>query len=73
MPNFTGFTGNKRVKTKQIDMESVWIEATTNDPVEQVFAFQRIRITQDGMTLVPLPMRYAYPPETDLMARMGQI
>ena len=71
VPNFTGFTENQRVKTKRLDMESVWIEAATHDPVEQVFAFQRIRITQNGMTLVPLPMRYAYPPEIDLMARLA--
>ena len=71
VPNFTGFTENQRVKTKHLDMNSVWIEAVTNDPVNQVFEFQRIRITQDGTKLVPLPMRYAYPPELDLMARLA--
>jgi hypothetical protein len=32
---------------------------------------QRVRISSDGMKLVPLPMRYAYPPELDLMARLA--
>ncbi|KJZ21262.1 hypothetical protein TW80_00210 [Loktanella sp. S4079] len=71
VPTFDGFTDHQRVSTKRLDMNSVWIEAATHDPIEQLFAFQRIRITQEGTKLVPLPMRYAYPPEIDLMARLA--
>ena len=39
-------------------------------PLTQPLGFQRIRITNDGMKLVPLPLRYGYPPELDLMARL---
>lgn len=42
-----------------------------HDPVAQILQFQRIRITSQGMQLVPLPMRYAYPTELDLMARLA--
>ncbi|MDO6591434.1 class I SAM-dependent methyltransferase [Loktanella sp. D2R18] len=71
VPNFTGFTENQRVKTKQLELDRLCIEAVTNDPVAQVLAFQRVHITADGMKLVPLPMRYAYPAEIDLMARLA--
>ncbi len=71
VPDFTGFTENQRVKTKRVDAQSVWLEAVQHDPVNQSFDFQRIRITEAGTKLVPLPLRYAYPAEIDLMARLA--
>lgn len=71
VPDFTGFVDGQRVSTKKLDMQTVWLEAATHDRARQLFEFQRIRITGDGVKLVPLPMRYAYPPEIDLMARLA--
>lgn len=71
VPRFDGFVDNQRVRTMRLDKESVWLEALKHDPVAQTFEMQRIRVTSEGMKLVPLPMRYAYPPEIDLMARLG--
>lgn len=71
VPDLSGFTGNQRVMTKKLDMDQVWLEAATHDPVKQLIEMQRIRITSDGMKLVPLPMRYAYPAEIDLMAQLA--
>ena len=42
-----------------------------HDPVRQVVEHQRVRITEDGIRLVPLLMRYAWPAEIDLMARLA--
>ncbi|MEL6838628.1 MAG: class I SAM-dependent methyltransferase [Pseudomonadota bacterium] len=71
VPDVSDFTDHQRVRTRRLDLSSVWLEAVTHDPVAQKFAFQRIRITDEGMKLVPLPLRYAYPPEIDLMARLA--
>lgn len=71
VPDLSGFADGQRVQTKRLDRSSVWIEAGLHDPVRQLFEFQRIRITADGMKLVPLPMRYAWPAEIDLMARLA--
>lgn len=71
VPDLSGFTDGQRVQTKQLDKTSVWLEAAKHDPVQQVIEFQRIRITNSGMQLVPLPMRYAWPSEIDLMARLA--
>ena len=49
----------------------MWIEAATHDPVRQLLEHQRIRITPEGTKLAPLPMRYAWPAEIDLMARLA--
>ena len=71
VPDLSGFVDHQRVSTKRLDMSSVWLEAATHDPLTQRFEFQRIRITEGGVKLVPLPLRYAYPPEIDLMARLA--
>jgi SAM-dependent methyltransferase len=71
VPKLDHFTDNQMVRTRRLDMESLWLEACNHDPVAQTFHFQRVRINQDGMKLVPFPMRYAYPPELDLMARLA--
>jgi SAM-dependent methyltransferase len=71
VPDLSGFRDGQRTTTKRLDMSSVWIEAALHDPVRQLLEMQRIRITEDGMQLVPLPMRYAWPSEIDLMARLA--
>ncbi len=71
VPDLSGFRDGQRVMTRRLDMTSVWLEAATHDPVAQRIEFQRIRITPEGTRLVPLPMRYAWPAEIDLMARLA--
>ena len=71
VPDQSGFADGQRVQTKRLDMTTVWLEAALHDPVRQLLEFQRIRITQDGVRMVPLPMRYAWPGEIDLMARLA--
>lgn len=71
VPDLSGFRDGQRTTTKRLDKSSVWLEAALHDPVRQTFEFQRIRITEQGTRLVPLPMRYAWPSEIDLMARLA--
>jgi SAM-dependent methyltransferase len=71
VPDLSGFAGGQRVRTARLDGTSVWLEAAVHDPVRQVIAYQRIRIGEDGVRLAPLPMRYAWPSEIDLMARLA--
>jgi len=71
VPDFSSYSDNQRVRTMRLDMGSVWLEAARHDPVTQLIEFQRIRITGDGMELKPLPMRYAWPQEMDLMAQLA--
>ena len=71
VPDFSDFENAQRMRTMKVDMTSAWIEAATHDPVNQMFEFQRIRITPEGIKLVPLPMRYAWPSEIDLMAKLA--
>ncbi len=71
VPDLSDFSEGQRVRAQRLDMTSVWLEAARLDTVAQRIEFQRIRITENGMKLVPLPMRYAYVPEIDLMAMLA--
>lgn len=71
MPSRERFENNQAVRTKHVGFDSVWLEAVQHDPVAQSLNYQRIRITEDGTKLKPLPMRYVWPSELDLMARMA--
>ena len=71
IPDVGGFQDGYRVRTKHVDFGSAWLEAAKYDPVRQLIEFQRIRITNEGVKLVPLPMRYAWPSEIDLMAQLA--
>lgn len=71
VPNLTQFSDGQTMRALQVDFDSVWIEAAKHDPVRQVIEHQRIRMTADGVRMVPLPMRYAWPAEIDLMAKLA--
>lgn len=71
VPRFDGFVDNQRVSAKNLTRDGVWLDAMTHDASQQTFDFQRVRITDTGMKLVPFTMRYAYPAEIDLMAQLA--
>jgi len=71
VPDLSQYTGNQALRTRHVDAKSAWIEAIQHDPVNQIINYQRIRFSKDGMRLVPLPMRYAWPQEIDLMAKFA--
>ncbi|SMY06502.1 class I SAM-dependent DNA methyltransferase [Flavimaricola marinus] len=71
VPDHARLAETQRVETKRLDIEQVWLEAAVHDPIAQTLDMQRIRITKDGTRLVPLPMRYAFPAEIDLMAQLA--
>lgn len=71
VPDLSEFRRGQTVCTRSLDMQSVTLETGLHDPVRQVLEFQRIRITNAGVRLVPLPLRYAWPAEIDLMAKLA--
>ncbi len=42
-----------------------------HDPVEQTVTYQRVTFDGQGTTLRPLRLRYCWPSELDLMARLA--
>lgn len=71
VPDPTRFTGGQALRTERIERGGVALEAARHDPVRQRIEVQMIRIKEDGVRLAPLVIRYAWPSEIDLMARMA--
>lgn len=71
VPEITRFHDGQCVRVNRIGADTAWLEAITHDPVAQRLDMQRMRITAEGTRLVPLALRYAWPAEIDLMARVA--
>ena len=71
VPDFSEYVQDQRVRTVRLNMNTVWMEAATHNRVTQKIEAQRLRFTESGMKMVPLPLRYAYPSELDLMAQLA--
>jgi SAM-dependent methyltransferase len=70
VPKFGG-GADQSIEVLRTEVHSVLLEASRVDPVEQRVDIQRIALSEDGVELFPSSVRYAYPSELDLMARLA--
>lgn len=69
--DLTQFDRHQRVATRGLTEDSVRMEFLVHDPVEQAITFQRVAFSEAGTRLSPLRLRYVWPSELDLMARLA--
>ncbi|HTF12776.1 MAG TPA: class I SAM-dependent methyltransferase [Asanoa sp.] len=69
--DLTVFDNGQRVNTRALSEDAVNMEYQLHDPVAQTVTYQRVTIDAAGTTLRPLLLRYAWPSELDLMARLA--
>lgn len=71
VPDVAQFDDDQYLRTQQVGFEVARLDAAVHDPVRQVIEYQRVHISSDGIRMNPLVMRYAWPTEIDLMARLA--
>lgn len=71
VPDLARFDRGQRVSTIDLDAEHVRIDAGLHDPLHQRVSTQHIVITESGTRLYPVELRYCWPSELDLMARLS--
>ena len=71
VPDLTRFTHGQRVGVTDLGTEAVYLETSVHDPVAQRVRSHHVVITAGGVKLYPVEVRYAWPSELDLMARMA--
>lgn len=54
----------------EIENDSVWVGYTMYDVADQKATTQLVKISEKEIKLVPIVIRYAYPAEFDLMAKL---
>jgi hypothetical protein len=54
-----------------VENDSVVLEVSRHDPVEQRVAANHLVVSEAGVKMYPVRLRYAWPSEPDLMARLA--
>ena len=69
--DLTRHAGGQSVVARQVELDLVRLDVTRHDPVTQRVDFQNVLLTDRGVRLQPGVLRYAWPSELDLMARLA--
>ncbi len=71
VPDLTRYSGGQSLKVISLDNDQVRLDAAQLDPVAQHITAQHIMLTEQGISLFPVRLRYVWPAELDLMARLA--
>lgn len=73
VPDFSEYVDGQRTRMRGswAKMDSARFEMAIHDRVAQTITFQRIIISEDGTKMNPHFMRYVWPSELDLMAKLA--
>jgi SAM-dependent methyltransferase len=71
VPDIKRFTGGQVVRTHAVTTDSASLEVSQHDPVSQRVKSQLIVLKNDQIKLYPVELRYCWPSELDLMARLA--
>jgi hypothetical protein len=71
VPDLSRFDRGQRVQTLDLGLDHVAIDASRLDPVAQTIATQKLLVSGGATHLLPVFLRYAWPAELDLMARLA--
>ena len=71
VPDLSRFDRGQRVSTLEVELGEVVLHADVHQLVEQVVFSQHVVIREDGLRFYPVKIRYAWPSELDLMARLA--
>ena len=71
VPDPGRWTRGQNISVVRVEDDLVDLSAGLHDPVEQVIRFQRIIFSESGTQLLPNRIRYVWPSELDLLARLA--
>lgn len=71
IPNLSRFQDNQTVRAITLNENAVHLEVTQHDPLAQQSTSQHVVFSEQGTRLYPVKIRYAWPSELDLMARLA--
>jgi SAM-dependent methyltransferase len=71
VPKLQRFQDRQTVRAIRLEVGEVQLEASQLDPVEQHITVQHILLTEEGLRLYPVQLRYVWPAEFDLMAQIA--
>lgn len=73
VPDLARFTKQQTVRVADMSDDEVQLDVSRHDPVAQQVMAQHVVLTEKGIRLYPVKLRYAWPSELDLMARLARL
>lgn len=68
VPDLGRFRNNQATSVMKLDTHSVMLDVSRHDPVSQTITASHVVLSEGGVRLYPLVLRYAWPAELDAMA-----
>jgi SAM-dependent methyltransferase len=71
VPDLSRFDRGQRVSAFKVEADRVVVNVDSHEPVQQMVSSQHVQLTESGLRFFPVSIRYAFPGELDLMARLA--
>lgn len=71
VPNMSRYTGGQVTNATEVTAERVVLDVARHDGARQHITAQMVVLTEGQVRLYPIQLRYAWPAELDLMARLA--
>jgi SAM-dependent methyltransferase len=71
VPDPTMHPGGQSVRTRHLGLDGARLDLALHDPMAQRVDFHNVLLTAGGIQVLPGAVRYAWPSELDLMARLA--
>jgi hypothetical protein len=71
VPDLARFRDNQALSVQTVGVDHVVLDASRHDPVEQRVESSHIVLTDDGVRLYPVSIRYAWPADLDAMSMVA--
>jgi hypothetical protein len=73
VPDMARFIDQQSVRVGRMEVDEVFIDVSQLDMLNQQVSSQHIVLSEEGVHLYPVKLRYAWPAELDLMARLANL
>jgi SAM-dependent methyltransferase len=71
VPDMTRWDRNQWIEARHVGNDNVVLDAARHDPAEQRVASNHLVVSEAGVKIYPVRLRYAWPSELNLMARLA--
>jgi SAM-dependent methyltransferase len=71
VPDLARFDHDQRVETRMVGTRHALLYLSEHDPASQRVSSQLVELMETGIRMYPVELRYAWPSELDLMARLA--
>lgn len=71
VPDLTRFARQQCVNVNRVALDEIVLDVSRHDPLGQRVDSQHVVLRADGIRLLPVRLRYAWPSELDLMAQLA--